>query len=108
MYNDDTDVLFPPRLIPLLRDLRGETWRELVDRITLVDPVHVDRLAFVLLMIRLGSCTTCSADSYRAMRGCTQCALQTVRRHRGSDLELVHEFQEAHEEIERYLHKNSR
>jgi hypothetical protein len=32
---------------------------------------------------------TCHADSYRAMRGCTICAQQTVARFKGSDQELV-------------------
>jgi len=103
MFNSDTDLLFPPRVIPTLRDLRGKAWRELVDRVVYLEPVHIERLAFVLLMIKLGGCTTCQADSFRALRGCTQCAYQTIRRYRGSDDELLHSFDEAKKQILKYL-----
>jgi hypothetical protein len=105
MYNTDTELLFPPRVIPGLRNLRGELWQGLVDRILELEPTHVERMAFVLLMIRLGSCTSCHADSFRALRGCTQCASQTIRRYRGSDQELMGMFEDARQEIERYLGK---
>jgi hypothetical protein len=67
-----------------------------------------ERLAFVLLMVRLGGCTTCQADSFRAMRGCTQCASQTIRRYRGSDDDLLKGFQDAKAEVGRYLQKKDR
>jgi hypothetical protein len=105
MYNSDTDLLFPPRVIPTLRDLRGEVWRNLIDCIVELEPTEIDRMAFVLLMIRLGGCASCHADSFRALRGCTQCAYQTVRRFRGSDDELVKMFNTARLDIERYLGK---
>jgi len=107
MYNEDTDVLFPPRVIPYLRSLRGEQWQELVDQVSLVKGASLERLAFVLLMVRLGGCTSCQADSFRAMRGCTQCATQTVRRYRGSDQDLMKGFQEAKGEVSRYLQKRN-
>jgi hypothetical protein len=105
MYNTDTDLLFPPRVISFLRNLRGEGWRGLVDRVVELEPTDVDRMAFVLMMVRLGSCTTCHADSFRALRGCTQCALQTIRRYRGTDQELLNLFNDARQEMERYLGK---
>ena len=105
MYNEDTDVLFPPRVIPQLRSLRGEEWDELVDQVSLLEGDAPDRLAFVLLMVRLGSCTSCQSDSFRAMRGCTQCATQTIRRYRGSDHDLLSSYQEAKEDVGKYLRK---
>jgi hypothetical protein len=33
MYNEDTELIFPNRVIPALRDLRGATWRKLVDKV---------------------------------------------------------------------------
>ena len=105
MYNEDTEVLFPPRLIPLLRDLRGEGWRELAARVEQAEPQAVERLAFVLLMVRLGGCVNCSIDSFRAMRGCTLCAIQTVKRYRGDDVELIQEFQIAREDVLRQQRK---
>lgn len=103
MYNSDTDLLFPPRVIPMIRNLRGESWRDLVDNILEREPTDLDRLAFVLLMIRLMGCTSCQADSFRALRGCTQCATQTVRRYRGSDADLMRMFAESRREIDKYM-----
>jgi hypothetical protein len=103
MYNPDTDLLFPPRLIPQLRDLRGHAWRDLVDMVSQQNGAALERVAFVLLMARLHGCATCQADSFRAIQGCTQCSLQTVRRFRGSDDELLRLFGEAKEEVEVYV-----
>ena len=103
MYNSDTDLLFPPRLIPSLRSLRGPDWQALVDRVMPLDQDDVERMSFVLMMIRLSSCTSCHADSFRALRGCTLCANQSVRRFHGSDDDLLQLYREAREEIEGYL-----
>jgi hypothetical protein len=103
MYNDDTDMLFPSRVIPLLRDLRGEKWDSLIDKVQDQPPDALDHLGFVLMMIKLGGCTSCHADSYRAMRGCSSCAQQTIRRFRGEDGELQNKFSAARTEMETYL-----
>ncbi len=105
MYNADTDLLFPPRVIPALRGLRGEAWQKLIDHVSELGPTDVERMAFVLMMIRLGSCTSCHADSFRALRGCTLCAQQTIRRYRGTDQELLSLFADARREVESYLGK---
>ncbi len=103
MIHEDTDVIFPPRVIPLLRDLRSEPWKNLVVHVEEQAVIHPDRLAFVLFMTRIAGCITCHADSFRAMRGCTQCAIQTVRRHRGDDQELIKGFAEAQRDVDVYL-----
>lgn len=103
MYREDTDLLFPMRVAPELRELRGEVWKELVDRALLAPDGSIDRLAFTLLLVRLCSCMTCYPDSYRALRGCTICAVQIVRRYRGDDQELVVLFDEARHEILEYM-----
>lgn len=100
MYNSDTELLFPSRVIPQLQSLRSEAWRDLVQRVNDHPPTSLDHLAFVLMMVRLDGCMTCNADSFRAMRGCTQCAVQTVRRFRGDDKELIALFNETRAEIE--------
>ncbi len=102
MYNPDTELLFPLRVIPSLRHLRGEAWRDLVERTKEQEPDSIDKLAFVLMMIRLNGCTTCNADSFKAMRGCTACSQQTVRRFRGSDAELVEHYVAAREFIRQH------
>lgn len=105
MYNSDTELLFPLRVIPELRSLRGEIWAQLVDKVSASDADLLDQLAFVLVMVRLGGCIPCNADSFRAMRGCTQCARQTVRRFKGSDQELVSQFQAARREVANHMQK---
>lgn len=103
MFDDDTDMLFPSQVIPTLRDLRGEGWANLIDEVNDKPPDALDHLGFVLLMIKLGGCTSCHADSYRAMRGCSSCAKQTIRRFRGADQELQNKFLAARAEMEAYL-----
>jgi len=105
IQNSDTDLLFPPRAIAALRNIRGKDWQELIDRILDLEPLALDRLAFVLMMVRLGGCTTCQADSFRAMRGCTQCSQQTIRRFRGNDQELIKQFLDARNEVEKQFLK---
>ncbi len=62
MYNDDTDMLFPSRVIPTLRDLRGDGWANLIDEVEDQPPDALDHLGFVLMMIKLGGCTSCHAE----------------------------------------------
>lgn len=107
MYNPDTELLFPLRVAPVLRNMRGDVWRKLVDRVTAPDADKLDQAGFTLLMVRLDSCLTCNADSFRAMRGCTQCARQNVRRFRGEDSELVAQFEQARAEVMKY-HQDSK
>ena len=103
LYQSDAEVLFPARVIPLLRDLRGPEWRRLVERVLAVGESHPDTLAFGLMMIRLDGCMTCTADSYRAMRGCSLCARQAVMRFKGTDREMVALWEQARAEIELWL-----
>jgi hypothetical protein len=94
MYTDN-ELLFPHRSIAALRQTRGPKWRNLVARIMKLPETHEETLAFMLMMIRLNGCMSCETDSYRAMRGCSACALQTLRRFKGSDDELLAAFDEA-------------
>lgn len=102
MYNSDTELLFPSRIIVELRDQRGKAWQDLVDHVIEQDPVSLDHMAFVLMMARLDSCNSCNADSFRAMRGCTQCALQNVRRYRGKDEDLIKLYNKARKDLEKF------
>ena len=102
MYADN-EILFPPHAIPRLARSRGELWRELVDRVTSLPPDDSDCLAFSLMMIRLDGCLSCETDSYRAMRGCTACALQTLHRFKGSDQDLIQRYRKAVNDVRAYL-----
>ncbi len=108
MYNSDTELLLPLRIIPTLVDLRGPHWSEFIRRISSNDVSEIDQYAFVLLMVRLGGCVTCNADSFRAMRGCTVCAHQTIRRFRGSDEDLIEQFNQCKKEVENYIKKRQK
>lgn len=103
MYNSDTELLFPLRVIPTLADLKGEVWKKLILQVSAQDAPLAEQLAFVHLMVKLSGCITCNADSFRAMRGCSQCSRQTVRRFRGSDQEMVELFKQSLKEVEGYL-----
>ena len=99
LYNSDTQVLFPVRAIPGSKGLRGEKWDKLIDFI-LNDANDREKLAFVLMIVRLVGCSGCNADSFRAMRGCTKCAQQSIRRYRGEDADLLKLFEKSKIEIE--------
>ena len=105
MYNSDTEVLFPSRVIPQLRSLHGDEWRALIDRLHSAESTSTERYTFVLMMVRMCGCVGCNADSFRAMRGCTQCARQTVRRVRGGDREIMEQFRQMQKEVEAYMQK---
>ncbi len=94
MYTDN-ELFFPEHVIPQLANLRGPQWCELVERIIPLPETHEEKLAFMLMMTRFNGCATCETDSYRAMRGCTACAVQTLRRYKGPDEALLAAFAEA-------------
>jgi len=101
-----TEIMFPNHVIPLLRDVCGAEWRKLVERVAGLDDAHPERLAFSLMMIRLDGCLDCEADSFRAMRGCAACALQTVRRYRNNEKEILKLYKSALKDVTEYLAKH--
>ncbi len=105
MYNSDTELLFPARVIPSLGNMRTDTWRAFIEKVGGLDAPPNEKQAFVLMMVRLGGCVGCNADSYRAMRGCTACARQTVKRFKGGDQDLIELFNQACRELEAYLQR---
>jgi len=105
MYNPDTELIFPERVILLLQKTRGEAWQELIDQVMASESNSLERVAFTLMMVRLGGCISCNSDSFRAMKGCTQCARQTVKRFRGSDLEMVVLFNQTRQEVLKHVKK---
>lgn len=103
-YRSDTEILFPMRVAVHLRGLRGDRWRDLVDEVSAAPDASLEQLAFSLLLIRLNGCLTCHTDCYRALRGCTLCAIQSVRRFRGEDADLLEMYEDAKQEVVAYLH----
>ena len=101
-FDSRTEYLFPPRLIPDLKDLRGEKWAELVEYVASLPETDPDTLAFCLMMIRLNACLNCVSGSYRFMRGCELCSQQTIARYQGTDEELIELFEQAKADLARY------
>ena len=99
MYNEDTELIFPNRVISGLGELRGPTWKKLVDDVASKELNSDDQLAFVLMMAKIDGCMTCNADSFRAMKGCTLCAHDAIRRFRGDDKELINLFSDAQRDV---------
>ncbi len=95
MYNEDTELIFPLRVATSLRDLHGAAWRKVVDKAAKADPASPEAMSFVLAMARVDGCTTCNADSFRAMKGCTLCAQDAVRRYRGGERALLKQVEKA-------------
>ncbi|NOZ71554.1 MAG: hypothetical protein GXP38_06530 [Chloroflexi bacterium] len=97
------EILFPPVLIPNLRNLREEGWAKLVDRVSKLPETHPDTLAFCLLMIRLDGCLKCYSGSYKFMRGCEACATQSVTQFKGDEDDLLALYEKAQADIQNYL-----
>ncbi len=103
MHNGGIDLLFPSRAIEPLRKLRGERWESLVGSLLGLDSHSLERIAFVLFMVRLSGCTTCQSDSFRSMRGCVLCASTTIKRYKGNDQNLIDLYTEAKQEVGIYM-----
>lgn len=106
MYNSDTDLLFPLRVINSLSELRSEPWADLIDKVEKSNNPAL-QAAFVLMMVRLGGCVSCNADSFRAMRGCLLCARQSVKRFRGSDFDLASLYEDALKDVIRHIEESN-
>jgi len=101
----DSEILFPPRCIQQLRDLRGPKWQALVRDIDVLPSNHENVLALGLMMIRLGSCLTCDLDSYRASLGCCTCARRTISGFKGDDISLLELFENSLLEVQDFINK---
>ncbi len=101
------ELLFTPHLISKLRNLRGEAWGKLIDDLAPLPDIHNDTLAFSMMMIKLGSCLTCEMDSYRAQRGCATCARQTITSFKGSDTQLIDQYEIALQTVDQSVPKTN-
>ncbi|MBN2303269.1 MAG: hypothetical protein JXQ72_02250 [Anaerolineae bacterium] len=99
------ELMFPQYVIPHLRETRGAVWCALVDRVLALPETHEEALALMLTMIRINGCMSCETDSYRAMRGCVMCSLQTLRRLKETDEELLAMYERALADVRDYLER---
>lgn len=107
MYNSDTELLFPLRVASSLSSMRGAEWQALIERVASPQAELSDQMGFVLMMVRMDGCVGCNADSFRAMKGCTLCARQNIRRFRGNDKDLIELFQQAKREVDLFFDKKN-
>jgi len=105
MNNPDTDLLFPMRVIPSLVDLRNLPWQKLVVEICDKPDEDIDKIAFSALLMKVAGCLGCAADSYRALKGCTQCARLVIKRYKGTDEELIKMYDDSRNEVINQLEK---
>lgn len=105
MFNSDTELFFPIRVAATLSTVRGKEWESLVGWVTGPNASEIERIAFSDLIIKLAGCQGCDADSFRAMRGCTQCSHLVVKRFKGSDAELLAQFEQCKKDVEEFLKK---
>ena len=103
MFNSDTEFLFPLRAIPSLSDLRGSDWKRLITHLSKDKTAINEKIAMTALVVKLAGCSGCNTDSFRAMKGCTQCSRLTIKRFKGSDEELLKNYQDCLVEIDTYL-----
>jgi flagellar motor switch protein FliG len=99
---DRPEFLFAHWATGALKDLRGERWRALVERIATLDAMHPDALAFALMMARLNNCVACNAARYRERGGCALCARMVLTTlHKETEAALLARFRAAQKEIAR-------
>ncbi len=101
MYTNN-ELMFPHHVIPEIKTARGAQWQALIERVERLPETSDETLALMLTMIRIDGCMTCETDSFRAMRGCAACALQTLRRFKGDDAELIEQYEQALIEVRQF------
>lgn len=102
MYANNA-IFFPYDILPSLRTARGSAWQALVERVMTLPELHEESLALVLTLIRMNGCVGCETDSFRAMRGCAPCARQMLRRYKGSDADLLADYDAALREVRAFV-----
>jgi formylmethanofuran dehydrogenase subunit E len=80
----------------------------MVEQVEKSGDLSPERIGFVLLMVKINGCTSCNADSFRAMQGCTQCSKQAIRRLKEPDKTLVKLFNSSKQEVVAFLAENSK
>ncbi|HCS41064.1 MAG: hypothetical protein ACYDH2_08890 [Anaerolineaceae bacterium] len=105
MFNTDTEMLFPMRVIPSLGDMRGPEWQKLIEHLSDEMTDDSEKIAMTALVVKLAGCAGCNTDSFRAMKGCTQCARLIIKRFKGNDADLIRNYQDSQKEVTNYLSK---
>jgi len=105
MYNNDADFIFPSWVIKELEHQKSDEWQKLVLNVLTHEQDSEVHLGFVFLMAKLNNCNTCNADSFRALKGCKECSLQTLRRLDYSEKKILNEYDKAKNQIQNFIDK---
>lgn len=105
MLNQETELIFPVRLLNGIKNLRGTGWKSLIEETTENDFDLIKKVTLTLLMAKLCGCITCNADSYRANRGCKICSQQAIRRLKISDNDLESMYKRFYIKTKKYIEK---
>ena len=103
MQGNNINLLFPSKAIEYLHNIRGKDWEKLVISLNDLESTDPNRVAFVLMMVRIGGCALCQSDLFRAMRGCVLCSTTSIKRYKGSDQTLLDLYNEAKKDLDKYL-----
>ena len=106
MHNLDTELLFPLRVLPMLRSFRGDEWRQIIDKVINGNANIIEEVAISMVMIEVAGCLTCNSDSFRAIKGCTKCAKHALSKSKRSDQELLEIYETAKESVKAYITKH--
>ncbi|NPA91299.1 MAG: hypothetical protein GXO55_07625 [Chloroflexi bacterium] len=104
----DSEILFPYRAVKGLKHLRGPLWQRLVERVLQLPEDHPDAIAFSFLIVRLADCLHCDQGSYKAYLGCQVCSQRIIAGFKGSDEDLLYLYEQAREDVRRYLEEGIR
>jgi hypothetical protein len=102
MYTTN-QLLFHPDVIPSLENVREESWAEYIRSLHDLSETDPRKLGLCLTMMQLNKCIDCETDSFRAMRGCEECSVQTVRRYRGDDKSLMQKCADNASHVQEFL-----
>jgi len=107
MLNPDSELIFSIRILPSICSLRGEQWKCLCESVLANPKDIVKSVGMILLVAKIAGCIKCNSDSYRAIRGCSQCAKQAIRRYKGTDKDLEIHFAKYMMRAKNYLEREN-
>jgi hypothetical protein len=104
----NNEWMFPVSATPLIREARGDEWRELTEYVESLDEEHEDSLAFTLMMVKICGCLSCQPGGYKLSLGCSTCAFRASANLKGSDNQVLRRYQAAREEVRTFLSERER
>jgi hypothetical protein len=105
MENPGRELLFPPHILPLLKELEIPFWKNIVTEALDAGSDSLEQMGIILMLARMNNCASCNHDSHRALHGCAACSIQTLKRYHHSGDSLLGSYRSAKKEVEEFLNK---